>query len=216
MRKRFVFRSLSRAAHPVLLTVLAALAGLAGNAQQGLLRLNLDYAVALPAGAFRDVVSHGSFRGFDASLMYGLNDRVSIGFNTGFQDFYQKYPRQVYTTSDGSDISAVVTNSVQVVPLMAKVQYRLGSSRVWQPYAGLAAGGYSVLYRQYLGEFAGSNNRFRFGFRPELGIYIPFSGQGESGLTISGVYNYLPFHSAGISSMNSFGIRLGASFPIRE
>lgn len=200
-----------------MMIVLLATAGLPLYAQQGLLKLNLQYSAAIPSGSFHQFISHASFRGFDASLLYGINDKLSLGFNTGFQDFYQKYPRQVYKTTDGSDISAVVSNSVQTVPLMAKATYKLVTGKKLQPYAGLAAGGNMALYRQYLGEFStGDKNKFSFQAQPEIGVYIPFSKESESGVTISGVYNFIAFHYNGLDNLNHFGIRVGVSFPTRN
>ncbi len=76
---------------------------------------------------------------------------MAVGFGTGFQDFYQKYPRQVYKAADGSDISAVVSNSVQTVPLLAKFRYYFSPGKREQPFAGAGVGGDMVLYRQFLG-----------------------------------------------------------------
>src|SRR5689334_13666469 len=80
------------------------------QAQQGVTRVSIGYAAGFPTSSFKDFISDASFRGMDLRVLHGINDRLSVGFGTGFQDFYQKYPRQVYKLSDGSDVSAVVSN----------------------------------------------------------------------------------------------------------
>src|SRR5919206_875954 len=85
--------------------------------QQGVLKANINYAVGIPTGSFKTVTNEVSPRGWSASVLYGVTDNLSLGLGTGYQDFYQRYPRQITYTS-GSDLSAVVTNSVQVTPIL--------------------------------------------------------------------------------------------------
>src|SRR5689334_22858901 len=89
----------------------------AAQAQKGETKFSISYNVALPMGDFQNVVSSTSYRGFNGSILHGVSDKVSVGFASGFQDFYQKTDRQTYHFSDGSDISAVVTNTIQTIPL---------------------------------------------------------------------------------------------------
>src|SRR5690606_2311713 len=123
------------------------------NAQQGEVRMTLSLAGATPSGDFKDIVSKTNFRGADVQILYGFTDKISAGLNFGFQDFYEKFPRAVYKTSDGSDISAVITNSVQVIPFLATVRYNLLPQARIQPYASAGLGGAAVLNRQFLGEY---------------------------------------------------------------
>ncbi|MGN6294833.1 MAG: outer membrane beta-barrel protein, partial [Chitinophagaceae bacterium] len=114
-------------------------------AQQGEFRLTASYAVAIPMGSFKDnVVSKTSFRGVDVNLLYGVTPKLSVGLTTGYQDFYEKYPRQVYKLSDGSDISAVVSNSVQQIPFLATARYDFTNSGLLRPYVLAGVGGQLV------------------------------------------------------------------------
>src|SRR5690348_1473967 len=78
------------------------------NAQTGENKISINYSAAFPTGSFKNTVSSNSFRGFNASFLHGISDRVSVGLGTGFQDFYQKNPRELYKLADGSDLSAVL------------------------------------------------------------------------------------------------------------
>src|SRR5438270_7047260 len=92
------------------------------HSQHRTLRFEAGYNVAMPLGNFKDLTNKTSFNGWQAALMYGVTDQVSLGVQSGFQDFYQKYDRQVYHGA-GTDISAVITNSVQIIPVMLKGKY---------------------------------------------------------------------------------------------
>src|SRR5690349_7755211 len=98
---------------------------LATKAQERELQLDLNYSVGIPSGSFKtDAVDKTSFRGWTANLLYNITDKISVGIGTGFQDFYQIYPRSVYKLSEGGEVSAVLTNSIQTIPVLAEFQYR--------------------------------------------------------------------------------------------
>ncbi len=186
------------------------------KAQKGSTKIEVNYSASFPVSSFKDLVSDPSFRGIDLKILHSINDNISVGLTTGFQDFYQKYPRQVYKLADGSDVSAVVSNSVQTVPLLATVHYNFSPKQRIQPFAGVGVGGDMVLYRQFLGEFGDSKNKFAFQAQPKVGVYFPFREGGSTGLTLSGYYNIIPFKYNGSTNLNSFGITLGISFPTRS
>lgn len=203
-----------------LYTLLIAAMLIAGSsfAQQGEFRLTASYAAAIPLGSFKDnVVSKTSFRGVDVNLLYGITPQLSVGLTTGYQDFYEKFPRQVYKLEDGSDISAVISNSVQQIPFLATARYDFTTTGLIRPYALAGVGGQLVLNRQFLGEYTNDNtNRFVFAARPEAGIYIPFGKDAHTGINLGAYYNYVPYNKGGIDNMNSVGIKLGIGFPMRN
>jgi outer membrane protein W len=200
----------------ILFAMIALFAGtFTTSAQQGEVRMTASLAGATPMGDFKDLVDKTSFRGADINIIYGINDKLGAGLNIGFQDFYQKFPRAVYKLSDGSDISAVITNSIQTIPFLATAKYNFKSSGI-QPYASAGIGGSVVLNRQYLGEAANDFNKISFAARPALGIYIPFKKDGEVGVNIAANYTYIPYKEAGVSNLSYFGFTVGVGFPMRN
>ena len=196
--------------------LIALFAPLVGNAQAERLSINLNYNVATPTGSFKDFVDKTSYRGWTGNLLYGINNKLSVGFGTGYQDFYQKYPRDVYKLNDGSDISAVVSNSVQTIPLLLLAQYNLLPGKVIQPYVGVGAGGNLVMYKQYLGEFASSSNKFQLAVRPEAGFFIPLRKDlSTAGIQVNGNYNYMPYKYNGLDNLNNWGVGIGVRFPLQ-
>lgn len=188
------------------------------EAQQNTLSLKLNYSTATPLGSsFKDLVSKTSFAGFGAELSYRISNQFSAGLESGSQVFYEKFPRQLYKTTDGSDISAVVSNNVQTVPILLKGHYWLAPDKSVQPFLSLGLGGNIIMYKQYAGEFSSdSKSKFGFAARPELGLFVPFRKGTAAGISVSAAYNYMPFNYAGITNLNSVSGRIGISFPLEQ
>jgi opacity protein-like surface antigen len=185
------------------------------SAQERELQLDLNYSIGIPSGSFKtDAVDKTSFRGWTANLLYNINDHISVGLGTGFQDFYQKYPRAVYKL-DGGEVSAVLTNSIQTIPVLAEFQYRFLPGKTIQPYVGVGVGGNLIEYDQYLGEFENSRSDFKFAARPEAGVFIPFRKEGPAGIHVFGAYNYMPYNTNGIDNLSNWGAGVGVKFPLR-
>lgn len=186
------------------------------TAQSHEMQINLGYSYALPMGSFKDQLSKGSGRGFQASILYGITDKIYVGFGTGFQDFYQKNPRQIYKSQDGSDISAVLTHSIQTIPLMAQGKYLFNETGIIQPYAALGIGGNFVMFNELLGEFGDTKTKFGFAARPEAGIHIPFRKNGETGINIGAAYNIMPYKNSNFSNLNNLALSAGIKFLLRR
>ena len=187
----------------------------AARAQEGRLHLNINYTISTPVGDFKDFINKTTYRSWAASLLYGINDKVSVGLGTGFQDFYQKYPRDTYKLEGGGDISAVVSNSVQAIPVLAQVQYNFSPQAIVQPYVGVGVGGNLILYRQFLGEFGSSKTKFGIAARPEAGVFIPFRKGGPAGITLRADYNYMPVNYNDLQGMDNWGAGIGVKFPLQ-
>ena len=190
--------------------------GTAGQAQyHNDLQFNVNYNVNIPSGSFRNFITNPAYKGFTAGLAYPITSQLRVGLSVGYNDYYQKYPRQVYSEGAGSDISAVVSNSVQQMPLLATVDYTLLKKGFIRPYIGAGAGVNFVSFDQYLGEFDNPQSSAHLAVRGEAGILIPLSSYSATAIRIGGSYNYAPYNKDGISDLNNWGIHAGVSIPIR-
>lgn len=181
------------------------------QAQQKL-KVRIGYNISTPVGGFKDdVVSKTSFSGFDAALAYPVNERLDIGLGVLYNDFYQKYPRQMYGTENGS-VSAVLSNSLQTLPILAKVNYNILKEGWIKPYVGLGAGGNIITYKQYLGEFPYSKTAFKPAVHGDAGINIALGKTKTAGLNLGANFNYLPFNYNGIDNVNNWGAHAGVFF----
>jgi len=186
------------------------------QAQERELQLDINYGIGIPSSSFKtDAIDKTSFRGWTANAMYNISNNISIGLGVGYQDFYQKYPRGIYKTSEGGEISAVISNSIQTLPVLAQVQYRFMPGSMVQPYIGVGAGANFVTFDQYLGEFGSSTSDIKFAVRPQVGLFVPFRKDGPAGIHLYGNYNYLPYKMNGVDNLSNWGAGIGVKFPIR-
>jgi hypothetical protein len=180
--------------------------------------VDLNYNFSMPQGDFKNnFIDKNSAAGFNLDIMYWLKPTLSIGGSLGYQDYYQKYPRALYKLSDGSDISAVVSNSLQTIPIMVKSNYMpLAQKQSFiQPYFTAAAGVNLVDYSQYLGEFGASNTKARFTALAGAGIKIPFKKYSESGFLLGANYQYSPYNFNDLKSLNSINIQAGIRLRVK-
>ena len=184
---------------------------------QGRWMMGVNYSVAGPVGDFKNYVGKTSPRGWNANIDYQVTEKISAGLFVGFQDFYEKKDRALYKTVDGSDISAVLSNSVQMIPILANVRYQFLSTGTVQPYGALGIGANIIMNSQYLGEFAVSENKFGFAVRPAAGVFVPFRKESETGLNLSGAFNYMPHSSDNIDvgNLSHWSVGIGIRFRMR-
>lgn len=188
------------------------------HAQKGDVKVDLNYNYSLPMGNFKNnVISNGSPRGGNLGIMFSLSNKIAIGGMVGYQDYYQKYPRATYKTGENETTSAVLSNSIQSTPLMAKIAYTpLGSSASpVQPYISGGAGFSFVSVKQYLGEFGGGDNSVSFAAQAGAGVFVPFGKLSAAGLRLGADYSYLPYNKNGFGSFNSVDVHAGVYFPLR-
>lgn len=187
------------------------------NAQKGSLKLNLNYTYAIPLGSLKnDIVSDASPRGFNGELMYQVNNQWGAGLLIGYQDFYQKYPRALYKTGDGETTSAVLSNSVQIMPILAKGQYNFSSKKpaAIQPYVSVGAGLGLINFTQFLGEFGGADNTAGFMVQAGAGIAVPFSKTGKSGFRAGGDYNFVTYNKSDFGNLENIAFKAGVYFTL--
>jgi opacity protein-like surface antigen len=183
------------------------------NAQQRV-QFKIGYNTGMPLGNFKEFIGKNSFRGFRGELRLPVSERLKVGLGVSYNDYYEKLPRQIYETKDGT-ISAVVSNSIQTTPIQLKASYDLTTGTI-RPYVGLGAGGNLVSYAQYLGEFGNRESKFKLSATAEAGLTIPFNKQTRSsGLDIGAHFNYMPYNRNNLNNLNNWGIHAAVFFPLK-
>jgi hypothetical protein len=182
--------------------------------------ITIKYQYALPMGDFKkNLIGNGSPRGGAISILHAVNPKWRVGGTLGYQDFYQKDPRNTYRMDDGSDISAVVSNSLQTTPLMATGMFQpLGadSSRL-QPYILGGAGINMVQYSQLLGEFNnGDDVWIRFAAQAGAGVSYTLGTAQRTALVVGFVYNYVPLNRNSLKNANNLAVQAGIRFGLRQ
>ena len=141
------------------------------KAQDGKLKLHLNYNYGIPVGGFNsDLVSNPSPLGFTGSLIYTFSNKWEGGLSVGYQDYYQKYGRRLYSLSKTQDVSAVLSNSIQTTPIMVNARFSPFKSIAVKPYISAGAGVNIIDFRQYLGEFGSEETKGGFIAQGGLGV----------------------------------------------
>lgn len=186
------------------------------TAQQGTLKLDLNYNYSLPVSGFKsDLINHNSPRGFMGGFMYYFSDQLSAGLGFGFQDYYQKYPRALYNIGKSQTVSAVLTNSIQITPVLLKAKYFPLSASYLKPYISIGAGANIVDFNQYLGEFNSGNTNVGFRAQGGLGLLIPFTKYSSSGINLGATYDYVPYHRSGYNDLSNINFQGGVTINLR-
>lgn len=188
------------------------------TAQKGILKLNLNYNYSIPLSGFKsDLISNASAQGFNGELMYQFNNKLSGGLLFGYQDYYQKYPRAIYSLSKTQDISAVLSNSIHSTPVLLKAKYSFlhKTGSFINPYVSLGAGINMIDFKQYFGEFASSETNVGFLAQGGLGVMIPFGKLNSSGINLGADYDYSPYKKFGYSDLNTVNFHAGVFFAVR-
>jgi hypothetical protein len=204
----------------ILMTMFAACIISISASAQDKFKMELSYNISTPAGSFKnDYISKTSFRGATGELSYTFNPKFSLGLQSGYQNYYQKYGRQLYKLDGSQTVSAVLTNSMDIIPVLLRgTFYPLGAnaSAIVQPYVSGGAGLNLVNYGQYLGEFGGTQASTGFAAQAGAGIQIPFGKRvNQTGLKLGATYNYSNYNRNDISKLNSVGINAGVVFTLR-
>jgi hypothetical protein len=180
---------------------------------QSSLQMNIGYEVNIPSGSFRNYVTDPAYKGFTAGIAYPVTSQLSLGVRVGYNDYYQKYPRKVYDDGKGSAVSAVVSNSIQQIPIMIDADYTILKKGRIRPYIAGGGGMNLISFDQYLGEFDNPQSKVKPTVFGDAGIYIPLSQYSSTAIKVGGGYQYAPFTS-GID-LNNWGIHAGVRFDLR-
>lgn len=185
----------------------------------GKLKMKLNYNVGLPVGKFKsDFISNSSFNGVNGEIGYWFNPHVAVGLTSGYQSYYQKYGRQTYKMEGNQSVSAVVSNAIEIMPLMINGTFAplANSTHKVHPYVTGGIGANFINYNQYLGEFAGGSANTVFAAQAGAGFMVPFGKKlNNAAFQAGATFNYVPYNKNGLSNLNSAGINAGVIFPLK-
>ncbi|HEY8402620.1 MAG TPA: hypothetical protein VIK89_15230 [Cytophagaceae bacterium] len=172
--------------------------------------VGFDYSYGIASGGLRDFIPKEDFDGVHFQWRYFIKRNVSLGFCTGFNNFDKELPRAVYETNRGT-VSAIQTRYFHTLPLLITGYYYWRSLQYVMPYAGLAGGGYLVRYEKYFGAFPLKDSGFTFGFRPEVGVVLPFKNSGL-GVYVNGKFNKVFYAHEEVDGLRFFEVGVGLYF----
>ncbi len=171
---------------------------------------NFDYSMGFGIGEFNDFIDEASFRGFYMDGRSMINEKFSIGGGLGWNVYDQSFDRGTYEFP-GASLTGQKWNYFFQMPLFVNAHYYFFHQGAIQPRIGLSTGGYYTEYEIQMGTFAYVDKQWRFGFTPEVELYIPF-GPSDFGINIRGKYNYIFYNDNRINGLQNFTIDVGFTF----
>ena len=180
---------------------------------QNALQMNIGYEMNIPSGSFRNYITNPAYKGFTAGLAYPINDQLSLGIRVGYNDYYQKYARKVYNEGKGSAVSAVVSNSIQQIPILISADYTILKKGIIRPYVAAGGGMNLISFDQYLGEFDNPQSKVKPALFGDAGVYIPLSKYSSTAIKLGGGYQYAPYSKD--INLDTWGIHAGIRFDLR-
>ena len=204
----------------ILMTICATCIISLSVSAQNKLKMELSYNISSPLGSFKnDYIGKTSFCGGTGEISYTFNPKFSLGLSSGYQNYYQKYGRQVYKLDGNQTVSAVLTNSMDIVPVLLRgTFYPLGTNMtaIVQPYVSAGAGVNMINYGLYLGEFGGTQSSTSFAAQAGAGVLVPFGRRvNQTGIKVGVTYNYSNYNRNEISKLNNVGISAGVVFGLK-
>lgn len=170
----------------------------------------ISYDIGLPVGSTSDYISKTSFRGFGIEGRGFINDNLSYGGSFNWAVFYEEFPAQEWNIEgDTRTVYGRQFRYINSFPLMATMHYYFGEWDATRLYAGAGIGAHKIDERTEFGIFAINNNKWRFGFAPEVGVLIPVNF--SSSINLSAKYQYAA-KAGDLEAVSYMSFKIGFAF----
>lgn len=136
---------------------------------------SVQYSVGFGAGDLKDFNNSASFRGMSFEYRYLKTPAVGVGFELGYNMFYDKEDYATYTKGTHS-VSGIQYRYTQVVPVLAAADYYFMPHTEFNPFAGLGLGTLYSYRKLDMGMFSRNYDVWQFALRPEIGVIITTPG----------------------------------------
>lgn len=197
----------------ILLLIIATLSiSLTGVQAQSMFTLNYD--MNLPVGSVTDFISSYQFRGISGQYRYMATDNLSVGFDLGYNGWYQKREDITYQIDDENVITGTFYNYNRMWTMHAAGDYYFGDpSKKVRPYAGIGLGVNSIDLESYIVDYVITvSNKWPFSVSPEIGLQYTAPGSHVS-FNASAYYNYTTYdYSELINDLSYAGFRVGVTW----
>ncbi|GAB3905943.1 hypothetical protein GCM10028803_37560 [Larkinella knui] len=176
-------------------------------------RATVFYGVGLPMGSQQNYMDKVGTRNFAVAIEAMFPGRFSVGGRIGQQYSSERLPRQTYTFDDGSEVSAVQTRALTVVPLLAIGSVYLNDiTAVVRPYVQLGAGGAYVDYAKYYGTLVDQKTGVRGALAPAVGAKFQFGKNNNLGGEIQAQYQHVFFKYNELKNSSNLLFSVGLSY----
>ena len=168
---------------------------------------SIQYSIGFAAGDLKDFNSSASFRGISLEYRNMMQPATGIGFETGYNLFYDRMDNATYTDGTQS-LSGVQYRYTHTVPILAAFDYYLKPDNLFNPFFGFGIGTLYVNRDVDMGLYRLQSDVWQFALRPEVGVLVST----PKGDMILGVKYFYGFKAKDTEGQQFLAINVGLVF----
>lgn len=170
--------------------------------------ISFQYSMGFGSGNMKDYINKASFRGGTFDYRNLVTENIGVGFELGWNVFYQEVPEDVYDNGRITYAGKQWRYSNEF-PMMASVDYYYRNMGSIYPYGGLGIGTMYSLQNTEMASFTFERDAWHFAIKPEIGVIFDM-GNGIGFNVVSKYYH--GFKSGDLPSQGFFTINVGFVF----
>jgi outer membrane protein len=168
---------------------------------------SVQYSMGFGMGDLKDFNSSASFRGMSFEYRYLMQPAIGIGFETGYNLFYDRMDYATYTRGTES-LSGIQYRYTHAVPVLAAFDYYIKPDTQINPFVGLGIGTLYANREVDMGMFTRQDDAWQFALRPQIGTMI---NTNNINLILAAKY-MMGFEANSMDATNYFTINVGIVF----
>lgn len=147
----------------------------------------LTYSIGFPTGDLSDFVQKTSWRGIGFDYRKMIQPNIGIGFNLGWNVFYEEMDRATYTNGNES-LTGKQYRYSNHFPMQVTGAYFLRPGETKSPFVGLGLGTMYTVRNTDMNLYTYEQEAWNFLMTPEVGFQ--FMADDATAIHISAKYNY--------------------------
>lgn len=175
----------------------------------------ISYDIGMPVGSTSDYIGQPSFRGFGFEGRGFLKDNISYGGSFNWTVFYEEVgpaewqQEEENGTLENGTLHGKQYRYINSFPLMATMHYYFGEWDATRLYLGGGIGANIIHQRTDVGIYTVKDEKWRFGFAPEVGVLIPVNFSSSINLALRYQYAVKAASSPAVSYLS---FKIGLAF----
>ncbi len=175
------------------------------KAQESL--FSVQYSMGFATGDLKEFNEAASFRGMSFEYRYMMQPTIGVGFETGYNLFYDRLDYATYTQGTQS-LSGIQYRYTHAVPVLAAFDYYLKPDTQFNPFVGLGVGTLYTYRDLDMGMFTLESDVWQFALRPQIGVMITTP---SADLIVAAKY-FSGFKSNDTEGQQYFSLNIGLVF----
>ena len=133
--------------------------------------VDVAYSMGFGTGDMGDFIKKASFRGISFDYRYAVQPNIAVGFNLGWNTFYEEKASDTYTV-DNSSLTGKQFRYSNNVPILATGTYFFSPDEFMCPYVALGLGTMYARRNTDMNLYTIEEEGWPFVLQPEVGIRL--------------------------------------------